>query len=203
MNDTIKTPEDVSLRFKLPFLGLVPSVRGDKHPLLASSHVPHDFGESFRSLRTSLVARYNDPGTKILDRHQRAAARRQDDHRGQHRDGAGLRRRARAADRRRHAPARPAPAAAADQRARPVAGAQRSGARARRDPADGGSEPAGDHRRHDAAEPVGAAVVGADEDAAGQPRARAVRLDSHRHAAGAGRHRRRDSRARGQPGSSM
>ena len=48
MNDTIKTPEDVSLRFKQPFLGLVPSVRGDKHPLLASSHVPHDFGESFR-----------------------------------------------------------------------------------------------------------------------------------------------------------
>ena len=56
MNDTIKTPEDVSLRFKQPFLGLVPSVRGDKHPLLASSHVPHDFGESFRSLRTSLLA---------------------------------------------------------------------------------------------------------------------------------------------------
>ena len=51
MNDTIKTPEDVTRRLKLPFLGLVPSVRGDKHPLLASSHVPHDFGESFRALR--------------------------------------------------------------------------------------------------------------------------------------------------------
>ena len=54
MNDTIKTPEDVTRRLKLPFLGLVPSVRGDKHPLLASSHVPHDFGEAFRSLRTAL-----------------------------------------------------------------------------------------------------------------------------------------------------
>ena len=66
MNDTIKTPEDVSQRLKLPFLGLVPSVRGDKHPLLASSHVPNDFGESFRALRTSLMSKYSEPGTKIL-----------------------------------------------------------------------------------------------------------------------------------------
>jgi capsular exopolysaccharide synthesis family protein len=66
MNDTIKTPEDVSLRFKQPFLGLVPSVRGDKHPLLTSSHVPDDFGESFRTLRTSLLAQYSDGGTKII-----------------------------------------------------------------------------------------------------------------------------------------
>ena len=66
MNDTIKTPEDVNQRLKQPFLGLVPSVRGDKHPLLASSDVPHDFGESFRALRTSLLSKYSDPGTKIL-----------------------------------------------------------------------------------------------------------------------------------------
>ena len=66
MNDTIKTPEDVTRRLKLPFLGLVPSVRGDKQPLLASSHVPHDFGESFRSLRTSLLSKYPDEGTKIM-----------------------------------------------------------------------------------------------------------------------------------------
>ena len=66
MNDTIKTPEDVTRRLKLPFLGLVPAVRGDKHPLLASSHVPHDFGESFRSLRTSLLSKYPDEGTKIV-----------------------------------------------------------------------------------------------------------------------------------------
>jgi len=66
MNDTIKTPEDVTRRLKLPFLGLVPAVRGDKHPLLASSQVPHDFGESFRSLRTSLLSKYPDEGTKIL-----------------------------------------------------------------------------------------------------------------------------------------
>src|SRR5207245_10437453 len=66
MNVTIKTPEDVARRLKLPFLGLVPSVRGDKHPVLASSHVPHDFGEAFRSLRTSLMARYPGDGTKIM-----------------------------------------------------------------------------------------------------------------------------------------
>jgi succinoglycan biosynthesis transport protein ExoP len=66
MNDTIKTPEDITNRLKLPFLGLVPAVRGDKHPLLASSHVPHDFGESFRSLRTSLLSKYPDEGTKIV-----------------------------------------------------------------------------------------------------------------------------------------
>jgi succinoglycan biosynthesis transport protein ExoP len=66
MNDTIKTPEDIARRLKLPFLGLVPAVRGDKHPLLASSHVPHDFGESFRSLRTSLISKYPDEGTKII-----------------------------------------------------------------------------------------------------------------------------------------
>jgi polysaccharide biosynthesis transport protein len=66
MNDTIKTPEDVAQRLKLPFLGLVPSVRGDKHPVLASSHVPHDFGESFRALRTSLISRYPGDGTKII-----------------------------------------------------------------------------------------------------------------------------------------
>jgi len=66
MNDTIKTPEDVSRRLKMHFLGLVPSVRGDKHPLLASSHVPHDFGESFRALRTALLAKYPNPGTKVI-----------------------------------------------------------------------------------------------------------------------------------------
>ncbi|MBZ5556396.1 MAG: polysaccharide biosynthesis tyrosine autokinase [Acidobacteriia bacterium] len=66
MNDTIKTPEDIMRRLKLPFLGLVPSVRGDKHPLLTSSHVPHDFGEAFRSLRTSLISKYPGNGTKIL-----------------------------------------------------------------------------------------------------------------------------------------
>src|SRR4029077_14685851 len=63
---TRKTREDGTRRLKVPFLGLVASVSGDKHPVLASSHVPHDFGEAFRSLRTSLMARYPGEGTKIM-----------------------------------------------------------------------------------------------------------------------------------------
>ena len=174
MNDTIKTPEDVTRRLKLPFLGLVPSVRGDKHPMLASSHVPHDFGESFRALRTSLISKYTGEGTKIVARHQRAAARRKDDDGCEHRDGAGLRRFARAAGRRRHAAARSAPPAAAHERARSVAGAHRPGARARRHSANGRSEPAGDHGRQDAAQSIRAPRVRTHEDAADEPVARTV-----------------------------
>jgi capsular exopolysaccharide synthesis family protein len=66
MNDTVKTPEDITGRLKLPFLGLVPMVHGVKHPLLASSHVPPEFGESCRALRTSLLSRSKEPGTKLL-----------------------------------------------------------------------------------------------------------------------------------------
>lgn len=66
INDSVKTPEDVTRQLKMPFLGLVPTVGGDKHLLLASAHVPHDFGESFRSLRTALVSKYDAAGTKIL-----------------------------------------------------------------------------------------------------------------------------------------
>lgn len=54
LDDTVKTPEDISKRLGLPLLGLVPAIRGDRVPLLSET-VPHDFGEAFRSLRTSLV----------------------------------------------------------------------------------------------------------------------------------------------------
>ena len=53
-DDTVKTPEDVTRRLRLPLLGLVPAVRGERVPVLIGP-VPHDFGEAFRSLRTSLV----------------------------------------------------------------------------------------------------------------------------------------------------
>jgi capsular exopolysaccharide synthesis family protein len=66
MNDTVKTPEDLSHRLKLPSLGIVPAVRGDAHPVLASADVPHHFGEAFRALRTSVVSLYGGPGTKLL-----------------------------------------------------------------------------------------------------------------------------------------
>jgi len=54
LDDTIKTPEDITRRLNVPFLGLVPAVRGDRLPVL-SGPVPHDFGEAYRALRTSLV----------------------------------------------------------------------------------------------------------------------------------------------------
>jgi succinoglycan biosynthesis transport protein ExoP len=54
LDDTVKTPEDVSKRLALPLLGLVPAIKGSRVPLLSET-VPHDFGEAFRSLRTSLV----------------------------------------------------------------------------------------------------------------------------------------------------
>ncbi|MGE3188126.1 MAG: GumC family protein [Vicinamibacterales bacterium] len=65
LDDTVKTPEDVTRRLKLRFLGLVPAVRGERHPLL-SGPVPHDFGEAFRSLRTALVTQAAFDGPKVI-----------------------------------------------------------------------------------------------------------------------------------------
>ena len=65
LDDTVKTPEDISRRLKLRFLGLVPVVRAQRSPLL-SGPVPHDFSEAFRSLRTSLVAQTQVDGPKII-----------------------------------------------------------------------------------------------------------------------------------------
>jgi capsular exopolysaccharide synthesis family protein len=55
LNDTIKTPEDITRRLKLPFLGLVPAVRGKRTAPLISGAAPHEFGEAFRALRTNIV----------------------------------------------------------------------------------------------------------------------------------------------------
>jgi succinoglycan biosynthesis transport protein ExoP len=65
LDDTVKTPEDITRRLKLPFLGLVPAVRGNTHPLL-SQEVPHEFGEAFRALRTSLVFSSGSEGTRVI-----------------------------------------------------------------------------------------------------------------------------------------
>lgn len=65
LDDTIKTPEDITRKLRLPFLGLVPSVRGDKQPVL-SGPVPHDFGEAYRALRTSLVFTSGGESTRII-----------------------------------------------------------------------------------------------------------------------------------------
>lgn len=65
LDDTIKLPDDVTRRLKLPLLGLVPAVGGEKLPVLTST-VPHDFGEAFRSLRTSLVFTNGSPGNRTI-----------------------------------------------------------------------------------------------------------------------------------------
>ena len=66
MNDTIKTPEDVARCLKLPLLGLVPASREDRHPVVGSLRVPYEFGEAFRSLRTSIMSRYPGEATKTM-----------------------------------------------------------------------------------------------------------------------------------------
>lgn len=65
LDDTIKTPEDVTGRLQIPLLGLVPAVHGDETPLLRDK-APHDFGEAFRSLRTSLVFAYDGTEPRLI-----------------------------------------------------------------------------------------------------------------------------------------
>jgi len=65
LDDTIKTPEDITRRLNIPFLGLVPAVRGERMPLL-SGPVPHDFGEAYRTLRTSLVFTSGGDKTRVI-----------------------------------------------------------------------------------------------------------------------------------------
>ena len=65
LDDTVKTPDDISRRLRIPLLGLVPAVRGERVPLLTEP-VPHDFGEAFRSLRTSLVFTAEGEHTRVI-----------------------------------------------------------------------------------------------------------------------------------------
>ena len=55
IDDTLKTPEDVTRLLNVPFLGLTPAVPGEQRPLLTDPEVPADFKEYYRALRTSLV----------------------------------------------------------------------------------------------------------------------------------------------------
>ncbi len=65
LDDTIKTPDDITRRLNVPFLGLVPAVRGERLPIISGS-VPHDFGEAYRALRTSLVFTSGSETTRII-----------------------------------------------------------------------------------------------------------------------------------------
>jgi capsular exopolysaccharide synthesis family protein len=65
LDDTVKTPEDVRWKLKLPFLGVVPKVAGNERPILTETVPPH-FGEAFRALRTALVNASTDRDTKVI-----------------------------------------------------------------------------------------------------------------------------------------
>jgi polysaccharide biosynthesis transport protein len=65
LDDTVRTPEDVSKRLNLALLGLVPALRGARVPLL-SEGVPHEFGEAFRSLRTAIVFTSTTDGPRVV-----------------------------------------------------------------------------------------------------------------------------------------
>ncbi len=65
LDDTVKTPEDITRRLKLKFLGLVPIVGGERHPLI-SGPVPHDFGEAYRSIRTALASQFPADGARVV-----------------------------------------------------------------------------------------------------------------------------------------
>ena len=65
LDDTVKIPDDLTRRLRLPLLGLVPAVAGGKMPVLLNP-VPHDFGEAFRSLRTSLVFTNGTDGKRMI-----------------------------------------------------------------------------------------------------------------------------------------
>jgi len=63
-NDTIRTPDDVTRRLGLPFLGLIPAVRGQQNrPVLSGAS---DFGEAIRALRTSLALSHTSPGSAVV-----------------------------------------------------------------------------------------------------------------------------------------
>lgn len=65
LDDTVKTPDDITRRLRLKFLGLVPIVGGERHPLI-SGPVPHDFGEAYRAIRTSLAAQFTHDGPRVV-----------------------------------------------------------------------------------------------------------------------------------------
>ena len=65
LDDTVKVPEDITRRLRLPLLGLVPAIKGDRVPILSET-VPHEFGEAFRSLRTSLVFTSGTEHTRVI-----------------------------------------------------------------------------------------------------------------------------------------
>ena len=196
-DDTIKSAEDVTRKLGLPCLGMVPDVRPRSDRPVVSDTGSGDFGEAIRSLRTSVAFSSESEGSAVilvtsaqpLEGKTTTACnlamamayggakvllvdadlRRPSVH-----DGFGLENRVGISD----VLAGDAPLAAA-----PPAGEPR--------------QSVGDARRGSAAQPVGAARLEADGAPVRADAHGPVRVGDHRHAAGAGGHRRVDPRARG------
>jgi Mrp family chromosome partitioning ATPase len=64
LDDTVKTPEDVTWRLHLNFLGLVPKVHGERHTA-ALGRFPR-FRRGVRALRTALVASSGTDATQLV-----------------------------------------------------------------------------------------------------------------------------------------
>ena len=187
LDDTVKVPEDITRRLRLPLLGLVPAIRGESRAGAVGDRaarvwrsVPIPAHVAGLHLRQRAHARDR--------RHEQPAARGQDDDRRKPGARAGAGWLARPVDRRGHAPAGAPQDARDGERRRPVAAAHVTSARPRSDPAHQRTQPAGDYRRTHATEPVGTARIRPDEHVPAEPPDRAVRLGRHRHAAGAGGH---------------
>jgi capsular exopolysaccharide synthesis family protein len=65
LDDTVKSPDDVTDALNLPLLGLAPKVVGGP-PLVSSPDVPHEFAEALRSLRTSLIFSSGAESTRVI-----------------------------------------------------------------------------------------------------------------------------------------
>jgi capsular exopolysaccharide synthesis family protein len=65
LHDTIASPEDVTKFLQVPLLGLTPKVSGSEPPLLSNGVSPQ-FGEAFRSVRTSLIFNSGSDPTRIV-----------------------------------------------------------------------------------------------------------------------------------------
>jgi capsular exopolysaccharide synthesis family protein len=64
LDNRVKSPEEIKRYLGLPFLGLVPMLKGDEFPENALLHagVPTDFAEAFRTIRSNALFSFADAG---------------------------------------------------------------------------------------------------------------------------------------------
>jgi succinoglycan biosynthesis transport protein ExoP len=62
LDNRIKSPEEIKLHLKVPFLGLVPSIRDKSASQLLSAGTPPGFSEAIRAIRTAVI--FSSPDEK-------------------------------------------------------------------------------------------------------------------------------------------